>query len=285
MRGKSRTSLAWALVILAALAATSGLISFRVRTLALDTGIFEQVVERTVADPATTGLLQEALTDVLVQGVDQGFSEYGEKLTNLGVDRRLVDSEITVLAERTSQNPVLREEFARALRQSHRYATGTSPDPATVNSEIFAGVLESEARRLAPALGQVIDFDPTKLTIQLPRPRKVDGTLDILRLLSIAGPLTGAAALLLGIRLHPNRLSVVRFLGRWHLGVALSLAIFAVAMGGLWNSWALNLPMTVPTDAVIIYRQFMWGPALAVGLIGSSCVLLATAFTEDKEEV
>ncbi len=272
-------------MILAALAATSGLVSFRVRTLALDTGIFEQVVERTVADPATTGLLQETLIEVLTQGVDQGFDEYGAKLTNLGVSRRLVDDEIATLAERTSQSPILREEFARALRQSHRYAIGTSPNPATVNSEIFAGVLESEARRLAPALGQVIDFDPTRLTIQLPRPRKVDGTLETLRVLSIAGPVAGTLALLLGSSIHPNRLSVVRFLGRWHLGVALTLAIFAVAMGGLWNSWALDMPLTVPTDAVTVYRQFMWGPALAVGLIGSSCVLLAAAFTEDKEEI
>ncbi len=271
-------------MILAALSATGGLISFRVRTLALDTGIFEEVVELTVADPATTEMLRDALTQVLTQGVDQGFEEYGEKLANVGVTRRMVDAEITTLASRTSENPVLREEFARALRQSHRYAVGNSPNPATVNSEVFAGILDSEARRLAPALGQVIDFDPARLTIQLPRPRQLSETLSTLKVLAIAGPAAGTIALLLGISIHPDRLSVIRFLGRWHLGVALGLAFFAVAMGMLWNNWALNMPLTIPTDAVVVYRQFMWGPALAVGLVGSSCTLLAAAFTDDSDD-
>ena len=282
MPGLSRNGIAWVLVILAALSATGGLVSFRVRTLALDTGIFEEVVERTVADPSTTTLLRDAVTEVLVQGVDAGFATYAEQLANVGVNRSMVDTEIEVLADRTSESPVLREEFARALRQSHRYAVGESLNPATVNSEVFAGVLETEARRLTPALGQIIEFDASKLHIQLPRPRQVGDTLETLRVLAIAGPVAGTIALLLGISLHPDRVSVIRFLGRWHLGVALLLTVFAVALGAVWNAYALDLPLTIPTDAVVVYRQFMWGPALAVGLIGISCALLAAAFTEDK---
>ncbi len=272
--------LSWTLVVLSVVVGTSALVSFRIRAMALDSGIFERAVAEIVDDPGTTELLRTTLREVLDQGVDEGFDLYGAQLADLGVSRRDVDAEVELLAERTSQSPVLLEEFARAIRQSHRYATGLSPNPATVNSDVFAAVLETETRRLAPVLGSFIDFEGAKLHITLPRPRDVSGNLEVLADIARIGPAAAGVLFLGGLGLHSNKLSVVRFLGRWNLTLAFTLAVISFSMGYVWTQLNLGLPVAIPSDAITVYRTYMWGPTLAVATVGLSCSMLAYAFTE-----